>query len=151
MSERKLEKLLHLCNNFPINHFFNPQSRRRKNVFNISWNQSLCPKLRIFANFIWFQRRAHVRSWSNKTESVIYLKQLHRQHRHRLWTLYFCFNFPPFFLSQYIPLRFKYPKWANKRYIVQNQILYKLFLTLNRRPLWKRSDPGHVMWYVTHV
>ena len=97
MSERKLEKLLHLCNNFPINHFFNPQSRRRKNVFNISWNQSLCPKLRIFANFIWFQRRAHVRSWSNKTESVIYLKQLHRQHRHRLWTLYFCFNFPPFF------------------------------------------------------
>ena len=147
---RKVKKLLLLCNNFPINHFSNPQSRRRKNVFNITWNQSLYPKLRIFANFIWFQCRAHVRSWSNKTERVIYLTQLHRQHRHKLWTLYFYFNFPPF-LSQYIPLRFKYPKWANKRYIVQNQIFYKLFLTLNRRPLCKRSDLGHVMWYVTRV
>ena len=45
----------------------------------------------------------------------------------------------PLFLAQYIPLRLKNPKWANKRYIVQNQIFYKFFLTLNRRPFWKRS------------
>ena len=59
-------------------------------------------------------------------------------------------NFP-LFLSEYSPLRLKNPEWANKRYIVQNQIFYKRFLTLNRRPLWKRSDSGQVIWYVTRV
>ena len=30
----------------------------------------------------------------------------------------------PFFMSQYISLRLKNPNWANKRYIMQNQISY---------------------------
>ena len=34
---------------------------------------------------------------------------------------------------------------------MQNQIFYKFFLTLNRRPFWKRSDSVHLMWYVTRV
>ena len=35
-----------------------------------------------------------------------------------------------FFLSQYISLRWKNPKLANKRYIVRNQIFYKFFWRL---------------------
>ena len=53
--------------------------------------------------------------------------------------------FPFFFLSQYFQLRLKNPNWANKRYVVRNQIFYKFFVMLNRRPFWKRSDSGHVM------
>ena len=33
----------------------------------------------------------------------------------------------PLFLSRYIPLRLKNTEWANKRYIVQNQIFYNFF------------------------
>ena len=36
----------------------------------------------------------------------------------------------PFFMFQYIPLRLKNPEWANKRYIVQNQISYNFFWPL---------------------
>ena len=55
------------------------------------------------------------------------------------------------FLSQYIPLRLKNPKWANLTIYCAKPNFLQIFLTLNRRPFWKRFDSGRVMWYVTHV
>ena len=59
--------------------------------------------------------------------------------------------FPLFLFYQYILFELKNPKWANKKHFVQKQIFYEFFSMLNWRPFWKRSDPGHVMWYVTRV
>ena len=55
---------------------------------------------------------------------------------------------PPFFLSLLIPLRLKNPRWANKQYIVQNQIFDRFFF-------WRlinghfENVPIKVAWYDT--